>query len=97
MILKGLVRQLIQAAGIKGVSVGGVVLIVAVYAYTSKAATAGGAVVSTASRTGDHLRAALVLVLVLVLLGVISVDMTQATELVGRAWRMIRAGGWLPW
>jgi hypothetical protein len=97
MVLEGLVRQAIQAAGIKGVSVGAVVLIVAAYAYTSKAATAGGTVVSTASRTGDHLRAALVFVLVLLLLGVISVDMAQAAELVSRAWRMIRAGGWLPW
>jgi hypothetical protein len=97
MVLEELVRQAIQAAGIKGVSVGAVVLIVAAYAYTSKAATAGGAVVSTASRTGSHLRAALVLGLALLLLGVISVDTTQATQVAGRAWRMISSGAWSVW
>lgn len=96
-LLEQAARQALQAAGIKGVSVMAVVAILAGYAYTRKASAAGGVVVSTASRTGSHLRAALVLGLALLLLGVISVDTTQATQVAGRAWRMISSGAWSVW
>ena len=90
-------RSTLQALGIKGVSVAAVVGILAAYAYTRKATAAGGVVVSTASRTGDHLRAALVLGLALMFLGVISVDTTQAAEMASRAWGMIQESGWVSW
>ena len=96
-LLEQAARQGLQALGIKGVSVVAVVGILAAYAYTRKAAVAGGVAVTAASRTGSHLRVALALGLALLLLGVISVDTTQASELAGRAWRGLSSGGWSAW
>jgi hypothetical protein len=96
-MLEQAARQGLQALGLKGVSTVAVVGTLAAYAYSRKVTMAGGVAISAASRTGSHIRGALVIGLVLLLLGVISVDTSQAGEIARRAWRVVQSGGWSVW
>jgi hypothetical protein len=86
-------RWLLEQLGVEGVSAVAVVVLLAAYIYSRRAAAMGGKAVSTAGSAGSYLRAFALLLLVLLIAGVASLDVARAAELLeaGR----VAVQGWL--
>lgn len=89
-MLSDLVREVVQAIGIEGVSAGVLALLVAVALYAHKAASTGQRVVHAGSTVQHDLKVVAVVLALLLVAGVLEgVDVARTRELLGLAGRRL--------
>jgi len=81
-MIEQLARTGLDFLGVEGVSVSVVALLLVAYLYVGKARMAGGVVVGGASRTAHNVKVTVAALLMLLLLGIVSIDIAQVQQYV---------------
>ena len=92
------VRDLLDAAGLGGVSAVTLLALLSIALYVHKAHRVGGTVTGTASTIGHDLKVVAIALAVLLVLGVVAINPDRGVELVqnGVSWVSSNVGGGVP-
>lgn len=98
-LLLPLIRDVLEAVGLEGISVIGLVALLSIALYTHRAAAMGGSLVGTASTVGHDLKVISLTLAVLLILGVIGLHPDRAMQLVDQfgRWAGEQVGRLVPW